>query len=320
MFNLATILTESARAVPDKPALISGLNRISYRDLDNRSSAVAANLAARGLVPGDAVGLQLPNTVDFAVAWFGILKAGLVAVPFGVTLRAGDIARCLDEASARAFVTGVSSLGAALDGADSAAVYDVFVSGYPVPTTPCAVGLPATPPAGPDLAAARPFADLLDPRRPVEPPVDREPEDVAALMAGDPPELTHFQLHMGTHEDIRRDDVLLGALPLFHRFGLSAVLVTAVRHGATVSLLERFSAGAALAAVQRDRVTTFAGVPSMFGALVAHPDVTRYDTSSLRSAFCGEATLPAGLVDGFEERFKVPVREEVVPLLTSRRT
>jgi long-chain acyl-CoA synthetase len=150
------------------------------------------------------------------------------------------------------------------------------------------------------------------------PTVDRAPEDVAAIvrLSGTvgSAEVTHFQLHMGT-DPVDHDEVLLGALPLVHRFGLSAVLITAVRHGCTVSLLERFSAGAALAAIQRDRVTTFAGVPAMFGALVAHPDISRYDTSSLRTALCGESPLPARLLDGFEERYGVPVRDGSSPVL-----
>ena len=83
-FNLATILRESARGHPDKTVLISGSDRMSYAGLDAASDRVAAGLGERGARPGDAIAVQLPDVVQLAVAYFGILKAGCVAVPMNV--------------------------------------------------------------------------------------------------------------------------------------------------------------------------------------------------------------------------------------------
>ena len=79
--NLATILRESARRTPDSTVLRFGGSSLSYAELDELSSRCARGLHAQGLAPGDAVAVQLPNLPEFLVAYFGILKAGLVMVP-----------------------------------------------------------------------------------------------------------------------------------------------------------------------------------------------------------------------------------------------
>jgi long-chain acyl-CoA synthetase len=147
------------------------------------------------------------------------------------------------------------------------------------------------------------------------------PGDVAAIVytagtTGRPKgaELTHFQLFMnadtpGRLFGIRDDDVVLTALPLFHVFGLSSILDLCVRFGATMSLLPRFDAGAALAAVARDRITVLEGVPTMFVALLDHPDRDRHDTSSLRIGVSGGAPIPAEVLDRVERTFGIVVLE-----------
>ena len=101
--------------------------------------------------------------------------------------------------------------------------------------------------------------------------------------------------------------VLVG-LPLFHVFGLSSQLNVCVRFGATMSLLPRFDPATALDAIQRDRVTVFEGVPTMYIALLQHPDLGRYDVSSLRVGVSGGAPIPE-VIDEFEARFGIVILE-----------
>src|SRR5207248_10826231 len=91
-FNLAVILSESARRPPDHPVAVFDGGQLTYRQLDQASDRVAANLAAAGIRPGDRVALQLPNIPQFLISYFGILKAGAVVVPLNVLLRAPEIA------------------------------------------------------------------------------------------------------------------------------------------------------------------------------------------------------------------------------------
>ena len=102
---------------------------------------------------------------------------------------------------------------------------------------------------------------------------------------------------------------MITVLPLFHVFGLSSILDVCVRFGCTMSLIPRFTPAAVLTAIQRDRATIFEGVPTMFADLLSYPDLESYDLSSLRVAISGGASIPAPVLDAFEERFGLIILE-----------
>jgi long-chain acyl-CoA synthetase len=305
MLNLSVILRESAAARPDAPALLYDGGVMTYAELDRRSDAVAEALHTRGVRSGDRIGLQLPNLPQFPIAYFGVLKAGAVVVPLNVLLKAPEVAYHLADCRARMLITWAGVLDEAAKGAAEAGVAEVYVVGEL-----------------PERGPARPFAELAGGpaagRRPI---VAREPSDTAVIMytsgtTGRPKgaELTHQQLYMnadipGRLFEITADDVILTVLPLFHIFAMSSALNLGIRFGSALSLVPRFSAEAVLMAISRDRATILDGVPTMFIALLAYPDLDRYDTSSLRVAISGGASLPAHVLDAFEERFGVPILE-----------
>ncbi|MCZ2860619.1 long-chain-fatty-acid--CoA ligase [Blastococcus sp. VKM Ac-2987] len=305
--NLALILREAARTSPGKPALLVDGGRVTYGDLDAASDRFAAGLQARGLGPGDAVALQLPNVPQFVIAYFGILKAGCVVVPVNVLFRAGEIGWVLGDSGARMLVTWNGSAEEAAKGAADAGVQDMVV-----------LDVPGMPPA----TVGRPFEQLLATPVAGRPPLHQsDPGDTAVVVytagtTGRPKgaELTHFQLYAnadtpGRVFGIRDDDVVLVALPLFHVFGLSSILNVCVRFRATMSLMARFDAATALEVMQRDRVTVFEGVPTMYIALLLHPGRSRYDLSALRVGISGGAPLPAEVIDEFESEFGVVLLE-----------
>jgi long-chain acyl-CoA synthetase len=302
MLNLSAILRESATARPDAPALLYDGATMTYAGLDARSDAVAEGLVARGVAPGDRIGLQLPNIPDFPVAYFGILKAGAVVVPINPLLTAPEVAFELGDCGARMLITWAGVLDDAAKGAAEAGVPDVFVVG----------SAPA--------AAALPFATLPVGAPPDRPLAAREPMDTAAIVytsgtTGRPKgaELTHFQLYMnadipGRVFQIEPEDVVLTVLPLFHVFGMSSALNLGIRFGSALSLVPRFTVDGVLSAVERDRATIFDGVPTMFMALLAAPP-GGCDTSSLRVCISGGDAIPAHVLDAFEERYHVPILE-----------
>jgi long-chain acyl-CoA synthetase len=312
-FNLAVILTETAAATPRQPVAIYQGGRMSYAELDVLSDRLAAGLVAAGLRPGGAVALQLPNIPQFLVSYFGILKAGGIAVPLNVMLKAREIEFALADSGARALITWMPILGEAAKGAAAAGVGELY-----------AVGQPA---AGNGLAATGSPAEVMTFDQLLAAPVTgsamavRDPADTAVIMytsgtTGRPKgaELTHMQLYMnadipGRLFDVRPDDVVITVLPLFHVFALSSILNVCVRFGASMSLIPRFEPAAVLAAIQRDHATIFEGVPTMFIALLACQDLDSYDVSSLRVAISGGASIPAAVLDAFERRFGVAVLE-----------
>ncbi len=304
MFNLATILIESAAKSPDKPVTLLDGNPMSYAELDEASDRLAAGLQDVGVHPGETVAIQLPNIPQFLISYFGVLKAGAVAVPLNPLLKGPEVAFHLGDSEAKVLVTYADFLSEAAKGAAEAGVKEVF-----------AVGIDD---AG---EAAKPFEHLLAnaPEHPVFEP--REPQDTAVIIytsgtTGKPKgaELTHFTLYMnsdipGRLFDMQDDDVSITVLPLFHVFGLSSVMNVAVRFGGTMSLIPRFDASTVLEAIQRDKATIFEGVPTMFVALLNHPDVDSYDVSTLRMAVSGGAPIPAEVMDGFEKKFGVVILE-----------
>ncbi len=305
--NLASILRESAKAYPDKPALLFDGGRLTYAQLDALTDHFARGLREAGFRPGTRIGLQLPNIPQFVICYFGILKAGCVAVPMNVLLKAAEVAFQLGNSHASAFITWAGTATEGAKATDAAGVEHLYVVNTP--------GVP-------EATVGVRYETLLasDPSLPV-PFEQTDPGDTAVIIytsgtTGTPKgaELTHFQLLMnadtpGRVFGIRADDVSIVVLPLFHVFGLSSQLNVAIRFGATLSLVPRFDPAKVVEVIRRDRVTLFVGVPTMFLALLHHPDVDPEDVASLRVGVSGGAAIPAEVLDAFEKRFGVLILE-----------
>lgn len=305
--NLAMMLREAARSHPQKPAVLFDGGSVSYAELDAATDRFAAGLRARGLQPGDSVGLQLPNVPQFLIAYYGILKAGCVVVPMNVLFKAGEIGYILEDSDARVFVTWAGSAEEAAKAAADAGIQELYVLALP--------GMPA-----PDVG--RPFEQLLATPVQGRPPLyQSDPGDTAVIIytsgtTGRPKgaELSHFCMFLncdtpGRLFGIREDDIAAVALPLFHIYGQSSVMNLVIRFGGTMSLIPRFDATKVLEVIQRDRITVFDGVPTMFIALNNHPDKDKYDLSSMRVAVSGGAPIPAEVIDEFERTFGVVILE-----------
>ena len=297
--NLASLLTASAARRPDAPAVRLGERTLRYAELERLAGAMAALLRERGLRRDDRVGLMLPNVPEFPIAYFGALRAGGIVVPMNVMLKRREVAYHLEDSGARLLL--------AWHELDEEA----------------AAGTAA---AGAELLAVEPrgLAALIAERAAAasEPPAPTAGDDTAVILytsgtTGRPKgaELTHANLH-GNAEVVARTvsrvgpgDVVLGTLPLFHSFGQTVSMNATLLAGACLTLVPRFEPGEALATIERDRVTHFYGVPTMYGALLRHPGRERRDTSSLRLCISGGASLPVEVLRGFERAFGAPVLE-----------
>ena len=158
--------------------------------------------------------------------------------------------------------------------------------------------------------------------QPVTEPVDRAEDDTAVILytsgtTGKPKgaELTHFNLHRNAERsatdimEMTEDDVIMGCLPLFHVFGLTCGLNTSVLRGCTLTLIPRFDPAKALEVVGRDHVTIFQGVPTMYAAMLNHPDADAAETSSLRTCVSGGSALPEAVMRNFEKTFDAQILE-----------
>ncbi len=322
--NLANNLVRSADALPHRPAIRLDETILTYADLDSGSAQAAGLLRERGVRPGDRVAIMLPNIPEFAVVYYGVLRAGAVVVPMNPLLKEREVAYYLGDSEARLIFAWQGFADEAVAGAERVGADCVLVDADCVLVDASA----ASGRSAAESAVKRPeprgtaFADLLAAATPVADVVDRDGSDTAVLLytsgtTGQPKgaELTHANLM--TNVDImvtdlcrvRSHDVIFGGLPLFHSFGQTCGLNTAVSAGACLTLVARFSPEKVLEVLQRDRVTVFEGVPTMYVSLLAHEHRNRYDVSALRVCVSGGAALPVEVLRGFEEAFGCVILE-----------
>jgi long-chain acyl-CoA synthetase len=295
--NLASLLTESAGRTPDAPAIRLGEVELSYGDLDDASARLATLLREKGVQPGDRIGVMLPNVPQFPIAYYGVLRAGAIVVPMNVLLKKREITFYLEDSGARLLLAWHGFCDDAGDGAAE---------------------------AGAELAEIEPaaFAATLAELEPTPGLVETDEDDTAVILytsgtTGKPKgaELTHANLARNaevsarTTSEIAAGDVVLGALPLFHSFGQTVAMNASLGVGACLTLVPKFDPGEALATMQRDGVTHFYGVPTMYGALLHHPERESFDTSSLRICITGGASMPVEVLHGFEDAFGAKVME-----------
>src|SRR3954466_9047525 len=297
MPNLATLLTDTAARSADRPALKLEDAVTTYAELDDASARVAGLLRERGFRPGDRVGIMLPNVPHFAVVYYGVLRAGGTVVPMNVLLKGREVTFYLEDPGAKALFAWGDFAAAAEEGAREAGAEAIIVK-------------PGE------------FEGLLGEAEPVHEVAERADDDTAVILytsgtTGTPKgaELTHASLFANaevtarTLAKISEDDVVLGALPLFHAFGQTCGLNTSIKGGPCLDLIPRFDAGKALEMIDRNGVTIFEGVPTMYHAILNHPERDRYDTSRLRLCISGGAALPVEVLRGFEEAFGCKILE-----------
>jgi long-chain acyl-CoA synthetase len=296
MSNLAANLVASTERHGEPIALKLDETEIPYSALDAASARVAGLLRARGIDAGARVGIMLPNVPQFAVAYYGVLRAGGVVVPMNPLLKAREVEFYLSDSGADLVFAWHGFAEPAETGAQAAGARAVVV-------TPGA------------------FERLLGSVEPSGELVDLAGEDTAVILytsgtTGKPKgaELTHDNL--GRNVEVAIDlvglhagSVVLGALPLFHAFGQTCAMNAAVAAGATLSLIARFDASHALEIIERDGVTVFEGVPTMYSAMLNAPASDRYDTSSLQVCISGGAAMPVEVMGAFEEKFGCTVLE-----------
>ncbi|MFD6150497.1 long-chain fatty acid--CoA ligase [Streptomyces sp. NPDC060243] len=295
--SLVHHLLDTARRTPGAPALLLGPYALDYRTLERSTAVVAARLRADGLRAGDRIGLMLPNVPEFAVLYYGVLRAGGVVVPLNPLLKEREVAFHLADSGARALYAWDGVPGEPAEGAAKA----------DVPHHPVSLGQ-FTPTGTEDLESA----DAL---------TERGPDDDAVILytsgtTGHPKgaQLTHRNLASNTAATaglarLTGADTILGCLPLFHAFGQLTGLNAAVLSGASLALVPRFDPAAVLATLAATRATVFEGVPTMFAGLLHHPDAANADASSLRLCISGGAAMPVEVLHAFEEAFGCDVLE-----------
>jgi long-chain acyl-CoA synthetase len=294
--NLAENLTTSADAAPDAAAVKLDDVVLSYAALDDASARVAGLLSARGIGPGDRVGMMLPNVPLFPVLYYGILRLGATVVPMNVLLKGRETAHYLTDPGAKAVFAWEPFAEHARTGAAEAGAECIEVE-------------PGA------------FEQLLGQTEPLREVAPCDGSETAVILytsgtTGVPKgaELSHDNLAHNCRAaaglfGLGAASVTLGSLPLFHSFGQTCAMNGTICAGGCLTLIPRFDPGKALEVIERDRVNVFMGVPTMYGAILNAPAADSTDVSSLQVCASGGASLPLELMRAFEDKFSTMILE-----------
>lgn len=330
MLNLASLLEDSARNHPERDALVLGTRRITYEEANAEANRVANLLKERGVVRGDKVALCCPNIPEFAIIYYGVLKAGAVVVPLNVMLKEDEISYHLQDSEASVFFCfeGTEELPTGREGRAAFQRTSTAKHLFVVADDPDS-------PAQPSDAESFAFAIADQPTG--FDSVATDPDHTAVILytsgtTGRPKgaELTHASTMMNAIASNRlfgslpATDVHVVALPLFHTFGATVQLHAGFSMAATLVLVRRFNTSDVIHLLGREDVTFFAGVPTMWwgllNALSEDVDVDRI-ARNLRIGVSGGASLPKAILEEVEQRLGVRILEgyglsETSPVVT----
>jgi long-chain acyl-CoA synthetase len=296
--NVSEFLRVAAENDPDGTALVehrdSERHHVSWSELDSAADAIARALSGRGLVAGQRVAVVMANRIDLPIAYFGILRGGMVAVPMNPRSTTREIGRMLTDAKVKIVLC---------DEAGAAQVREAKPSD-------CSVVVDGTDPLKGETA----FADFLKNAPDVAPAAPNDAEALAVILytsgtSGKPRGvmLTHRALIANIEQTaaidpppVTSDDVCLGLLPMFHIYGLNAVLGQAVRQGATTLMVDGFDPGGLLDTIAAEGVTNLPLAPPVVAAWAGRDDL-REKLASVSLVLSGASTLDPDLAATFFE-------------------
>ena len=279
----STLIDKRAAENPAGPAVADSTTSLTNAELLTRVEAVAAQLADLGIASGDVVALRLINRVEFVILLFAAWRLGATITPVNPALTDGEVARQLDDSSARLLVIEEDSTG----------VGDV-----------------------PTLSVTDLARDTTSDIPPVEVPSNLALLIYTSGTTGTPKGVMLDHANLDAMTAMGRDALKIGPddrclliLPLFHVNGIVVSILTPLLVGASVVIAERFKPNTFFEVIERERPTFFSAVPTIYSVLAALPDDVRPDTSSVRFAVCGASPASAELLARFEDRFGFPLVE-----------
>jgi long-chain acyl-CoA synthetase len=309
MLNLATLLRESAKKSPTKPALVLNDVTLTYGELDAYASRLGGSLKSLGISRGKHVALLLPNVPHFTIAYYATHYAGGAVVPLNVLLTADEIAYHLEDSDAVALIVWEGFLEQA-----QAAFNRVESCKHLIVAKANRADIQA--PEG-----AHNMTALIGGGQPIVDLPNTMPDDTAVILytsgttgKAKGAELTQFNMFFNALYARRflmpmdETTVALATLPLFHSFGQTVIQNAVLSAGGTLVLLPRFDPKSALELMVKHGVNLFAGVPTMYFALLHYPEADQYPVK-LKYSVAGGAAMPVEVMRKFDEKYGVNILE-----------
>jgi long-chain acyl-CoA synthetase len=297
-FSLQEILHKTAKEFPQKTSVVYGGREITYAQLEALSNRFALSLVKLGVKKGDRIAIFLPNIPQFIIAYFGVLGAGAVVTAISPLYREREVEYQLNDSEAQTILALDSFYPTLAKIKQKTKLKNVIVTGQDEYCYKKARPI--------DVPHTLNFQTLTE-KEPSNPPnMKLNPnEDLAALQyTGGTTGTTKGA--MLTHRNLLSNalsfaamirgttaqETFLTALPLFHIYGMTTSMTVPISLAAKMVLLPRFEPAKALEAIQQHKVTVFCGVPTMYSALLANPELGKYDLTSIRVCISGASPLP----------------------------
>ncbi len=317
MLNLSILLEDSARRYPNKIAFVFGDANFTFTQINALANKVANGLKKIGLKRGDKVALSCVNAPYFPIIYNGILKAGCTVVPLSVLLKKDEVVYHLTNSDAKVYFCFV--------GTPELPMLKEGLAGFSeVPTCEnLIVVMPQMTDASP-IENLKTFGQFIKEEAATFATAQTKPDDTAVIIytsgtTGRPKgaELTHSNLLLNAVSGVNlfkvvHEDVFITVLPMFHIFAMTVKMNIGLYMGITNILIPRFDAVTVIRAIEKNKATVFAGVPTMYwGLLNAKSEEINIEDAmkSLRIGVSGGASLPVQVLYDFEKRFNIPIYE-----------
>jgi long-chain acyl-CoA synthetase len=312
MTNLVTDVAETVERTPDSAAIVSDGETLTYEQFWKRTGQFAKALSERGIDDGDRVGIYLPNLPQFVTAFYGTLRAGGIVVPMNPQYKAREISHLLGDSGAKAVVSLAGNVGNVVDVLDETAVEHVVSVGE-LDSSESGLSESEIELSEFDTFLAKGTLDIVD-----------RADDAVAVQpytsgtTGTPKGvlLTHHNIAWTTRANadvppggFQSSDRLIGALPLFHIYGMSVVMNGAMFSGGTYYPVSEWNVSEVLRLLEEEAITIMFGVPAMFNDVINHPGAETYDFDSLRFANSGGSSLPIEVLERSEALLGVELYE-----------
>jgi long-chain acyl-CoA synthetase len=316
---LYCLLDETAAKRPASPCANFFGKRLTYRQVKELSDRLAASAHGLGIRKGDRVVVLLPNSPQYLIAYYGLLKAGAVIVPLNPLSAERELEFHLSDSGAETAITVPLFLKKAASLRDKTPLKRIICSRIsdflPFPLNLAQGFQERRLMSGLDVSAVVDFRELLKDAPPADwRPEPVQPDEMAVLIYSGGTTgvakgimLSHFNLVANAHQvvawgNLTDEQRILAVLPLFHGFGMSVTMNAPVLAGGEIILVPRFKAKDVVKTIQKYKPDFFIGVPTMFVAFSNLPDIQRYDLSSLKGIFVGAAPLTRAIKDDFEAK------------------
>jgi len=317
---LFELLKKTAEKYPNNTAIVYFDKEITYRELNIASEKFATALADFGVVKGDKVALFLPNVPQFVIAYYGAIRIGAIETAISPLYKEREVEHQLNDSEAETIVV-LDLLYPIVENIwDKTKLKRVIVTSLKDYMPPTKAFLGSLLKKIPSRKVERKpnvyfFQELLNKYEAKPPLVEINPkEDLVALQytggttgTSKGAMLTHMNLVSNAVmcvewlQGTEGKETFLAVLPLFHIYGMTTGMNAPIYLAGKIVMLPRFDVVSTFKAIQKHKVTVFCGAPTMYAMLLAHPDLGKYDCTSVRFCISGSAPLPPEVQKKFME-------------------